>query len=413
MDSPVPQETPVAERPGPREFIALIALIMATVALAIDSMIPALPAIGQSLNVLHDNDRQFVIGAFLIGFGVSQFFIGTLSDRFGRRPVLLISVAGYAIFSLAAAFAPSFELLIAARMAQGAGAAGGRALVVSIVRDRYVGRQMARVMSLAFIVFMAAPVLAPSLGQMILLVAPWRWIFVALAAIGILILLWAGLRLPETLPRERRIAITPAGLGASYAMVLGDRQSNGYTLAGAFINGALMSFIHSVQQIFTDVFRAPGMLSIVFAAVATTMAIGSLINSRLVVRLGMRFIGHWALIGFTLFGGIHLAVALSGHETMIDFALLQAAAMGCFGLAAANFGALAMERVGHVAGTASSLQGAFQTIFGAAIGISVGRQFDGTTIPLYTGFFLCGLAALCTILVTERGRLFHRTPQPA
>lgn len=413
MDAPVPQETLSVERPGPREFIALIALIMATVALAIDSMIPALPAIGQSLAIAHDNDRQFVIGAFLIGFGVSQFLVGTLSDRFGRRPVLLISIAGYAIFSLAAAFAPSFELLIAARIAQGAGAAGGRALVVSIVRDRYVGRQMARVMSLAFIVFMAAPVLAPSIGQLILAVAPWRWIFVALAVVGIGILAWVGLRLPETLPAHSRVPITPAGLGASYATVVRDRQSSGYTLAGAFINGALMGFIHSIQQIFTDVFHAPGMLALVFAAVATTMAIGSLINSRLVVRLGMRFIGHWALIGFTLFGGIHLAMALSGHETMIGFTLLQAATMGCFGLAAANFGALAMERVGQVAGTASSLQGGFQTIFGAAIGIWVGRQFDGTTIPLYIGFFLCGLAATAAILVAERGRLFHRTPQPA
>lgn len=413
MNAPAPQETLAAERPGPREFIALIALIMATVALAINSMIPALPAIGQSLGIVHDNDRQFVIGAFLIGFGISQFFIGTLSDRFGRRPVLLISIAGYVIFSLAAAFAPSFELLIAARVAQGAGAAGGRALVVSIVRDRYVGRQMARVMSLAFIIFMAAPVLAPSIGQLVLAVAPWRWIFVVLAAIGIVILLWAGLRLPETLPADRRIPITPAALSASYVTVLRDRQSNGYTLAGAFLNGALMSFIHSIQQIFTDVFDAPGLLVIIFAIVAATMAIGSLVNSRLVVRLGMRFIGHWALIGFTLFSGIHLAFALSGHETMIGFTLLQAAAMGCFGLASANFGALAMERVGHVAGTASSLQGAFSSIFGAMIGIGVGRQFDGSTVPLYVGFFLCGLSAITVVLVTERGRLFHRAPQPA
>ncbi len=409
MDAPVSQETRVAERPGPREFIGLMALIMATVAFAIDSMIPALPAIGASLNVAHDNDRQFVIGAFLIGFGISQLFAGTLSDRFGRRPVLLISITGYAIFSLAAAFAPSFELLIAARMAQGAGAAGGRVLVTSIVRDRYVGRQMARVMSLAVIVFMAAPVLAPSVGQLILLVAPWRWIFVALAAIGVAIVLWAALRLPETLATDRRLAITPARIRKSYAMVLSDRQSNGYTLASAFISGALMSFIHSVQQIFADVFHAPELLALVFGAVAVAMAIGSLINSRLVVRLGMRFIGHWALIGFTLFGGIHLAVALSGHESVTSFALLQAAAMGCFGLAAANFGALAMEHVGEVAGTAGSLQGAFSTIVSAAIGITVGQQFDGTTVPLYIGFFLCGLAAIAVILITERGRLFHQT----
>jgi DHA1 family bicyclomycin/chloramphenicol resistance-like MFS transporter len=413
MDSPAKLETLVAERPGPREFIALIALIMATVALAIDSMIPALPAIGETFGVAHNNDRQFVIGAFMLGFGISQFFAGTLSDRFGRRPVLLISVGFYVIFSLAAAFAPSFELLILARIAQGAGAAGGRVLVVSIVRDRYVGRQMARVMSLAVIIFMAAPVLAPSIGQLILLIAPWRWIFVALAAIGVVIALWAGLRLPETLAADRRVGISPARLRQSYAIVLKDRQSNGYTLATAFISGALMSFLHSVQQVFEDVFHAPELLAITFGGVAATMAIGSLINSRLVVRLGMRFIGHWALLGFTLLGGLHLAVALSGYETVLSFTLIQAVTMGCFGLAAANFGALAMEHVGEVAGTASSLQGAFSTIVGAGIGVIVGQQFDGTTVPLYTGFFLCGLSAVVAILITERGRLFRQAVQTA
>jgi len=413
MDAPANQQATAVERPGQREFIGLIALIMATVAFAIDSMIPALPAIGDTFGITQPNDRQFVIGAFMLGFGISQFFAGTLSDRFGRRPVLLISIGFYVIFSLAAAFAPSFELLIAARVAQGAGAAGGRVLVVSIVRDRYVGRQMARVMSLAVIIFMAAPVLAPSVGQLILLIAPWRWIFVALATIGVVILLWAGLRLPETLAPDRRIGVSPARLRQSYATVLRDRQSTGYTLAGAFATGALMSFLHSVQQIFADVFHAPHLLAVAFGVVASTMAIGSLINSRLVVKLGMRFIGHWALIGFTAFGGLHLAVALSGHETIVSFTLIQALTMGCFSLAAANFGALAMENVGEVAGTASSLQGAFATILGAGIGVSVGQQFDGTTVPLYAGFFLCGLSAIVAILITERGRLFRQAAKPA
>lgn len=408
MNATVGLDAATPYRPAFREFVALIAAVMAMAALAIDSMLPALPAIGEALSVDTENHRQYVISFFLIGFGVAQFFVGTLSDRFGRRPVLLTTVALYAIFSIVAALAPSFELLLIARLLQGASAAGGRTLVVSIVRDRYVGRQMARVMSLAFIVFIAAPILAPSVGQLILMIAPWRWIFVALGLVGVTLWLWAAIRLPETLPADRRIAISPTQLRTAYAHVLSDRQSTGYTVALAFMQGALFGFINSVQQIFVDIFGAPKMLAPVFAAVAATMAIGSLVNSRIVVRLGMRLVGHWALILFTLLSFVHFAVAASGHETIITFAVLQALLMGCFGLASANFGALAMEHVGEVAGTASSLQGAFSTINGALIGMAIGQLYDGTTVPLYAGLFLCGVGALAAILICERGKLFHR-----
>jgi DHA1 family bicyclomycin/chloramphenicol resistance-like MFS transporter len=406
-------KTAPAERPAFGEFVGLMAAVMAMVALAIDSMLPALPAIGEALGVANENHRQFVIASFMLGFGVSQFFCGTLSDRFGRKPILMISIAAYTLFGLMAAAAPSFELLIAARFMQGAAAAGGRVLVVSIVRDRYVGRQMARVMSLAFIVFLAAPVIAPSIGQMILAVAPWRWIFIALAIAGVLVAIWAGTRLPETLAPAGRMPLTFDRLRESHLRVLRNRPSTGYTVASAFMTGAMMSFINSVQQVFADVFNAPGLLAPVFAAVASTMALASLLNSRLVVRLGMRFISHWAMIGFALISAIHVAVVAMGFETLLGFVLLQGAAMGCFALAAANFGALAMEQVGDVAGTASSLQGAFSTIFGAVIGVTVGQLFDGTALPLYIGVTLCGLCTIIAVLVTERGRLFQHGTQPA
>ncbi|MCJ8156825.1 multidrug effflux MFS transporter [Sphingomonas sp. LaA6.9] len=407
MNAPAHPEVATSLRPGFREFVAMMAAIMAMVAFGIDSMLPALPAIGDSLSIPTENDRQYVIAAFMIGFGVAQLFVGTLSDRFGRRVILLTALAAYAVFSVIAALAPTFETLLIARVLQGASSAGGRTLVASIVRDRYVGRQMARVMSLAFIVFMAAPILAPSAGQLILLVAPWRWIFVVLGLTGVGLLIWVALRLPETLAPERRIAINPTQIRRSCGKILRDRQSVGYTVALAFLTGALYGFINSVQQVFADTFGAPHLLAPLFASVAVTMALGSLINSRLVVRLGMRFIGHWALIGFTVLSSIHLLVATSGYESIWTFALLQSAAMGCFGLSTANFGALAMEHVGEVAGTASSLQGAFSTVNGAIIGITIGQFFDGTTVPLYTGFFLCGLGALGAILICERGRLFH------
>lgn len=407
MNAPPPREV-LTTQPPFREFVALIASVMAMIALAIDAMLPALPAIGDAFAIVRDNDRQYVIGAFMIGIGLGQLYPGTLSDRFGRRPVLLLSLACFAAFNIAAVFAPSFETLLAARFAAGLSAAGGRVVAVSIVRDRFVGRQMARVMSLAMIVFLAAPILAPALGQIILAIAPWRWIFVALGLCGLAVAIWAWARLPESLAPSQRVPLEPARIAASARIVLGDRQSVGYTVAAAFLSGGLFGFINSVQQIFADVFGRPNLLAPAFALIAGTMAIGSFLNSRFVERHGMRLIGHGALIAFTLTAALHLAVAVAGAETIATFALIQAATMACFGLCVGNFGALAMEKMGGVAGTASSLQGFFSTVMGALLGLAIGQGFDGTTVPLYTGLFLCAIGALAAVLVTEHGRLFRR-----
>jgi DHA1 family bicyclomycin/chloramphenicol resistance-like MFS transporter len=392
--------------PGRTEFIIIVAGIMMTVAFAIDSMLPALPAIAHSLGVTIPNHQQFVITAFMVGFGVSQFFVGTLSDRYGRRGLMLGSLIGYTLFSIAAAIAPTFELLLLARFAQGAGAAGARVLVVSIVRDKFEGRAMAQVMSLAQVVFMAAPILAPTMGTLIIAIAPWRWIFIALAAVGALLWAWVFLRLPETQHPEDRVPITKEQIIESFGIVLSDRQSVGYTIALTFMTCSIFGFLTSVQQIFDQIFHRPGFLAVGFAIMASTMAIASLVNARIVMRWGMRRIGHWALLAFTTFAMLHVLVAVAGYETMISFIVMQSLMMGCFSLAVGNFGALAMEEVGHVAGTASSLQGSFSTIAGALGGSIVGQMFNESTTPLYAGITLFGIGALIAVFVAERGKVF-------
>jgi DHA1 family bicyclomycin/chloramphenicol resistance-like MFS transporter len=319
---------------------------------------------------------------------------------------MLMSLIGYALFSLAAAVAPTFELLLLARFAQGAGAAGARVLVVSMVRDQFEGRAMAQVMSLASVVFMAAPILAPTMGTLIIAIAPWRWIFIVLAAVGAILWAWVFLRLPETQHPEDRRPITKAQIIESFGIVFSDRQSVGYTIAMTFMTCAIFGFITSVQQIFDQIFHHAGFLPVGFAIMASTMAIASLVNARIVMRWGMRPIGHCALVAFTFFAALHVCVALSGYETMISFIVMQALMMGCFSLAVGNFGALAMEEVGHVAGTASSLQGSFSTIVGALGGSVVGQMFNGSTIPLYAGITLFGLGAIVAVFIAERGKMF-------
>ncbi|HEY0599985.1 multidrug effflux MFS transporter [Brevundimonas sp.] len=413
MTSPAAAAAPALKGPGFPEFVALIAMMMALNALAIDAMLPALPAIGEALGVVADNSRQWVITAYLLGFGAAQIVYGPLADRYGRKPVLMAGLSLYVLFSALAAFAPSFELLIAARVGTGLGAAALRVLAVSIVRDRYSGRTMARVMSLSFLVFLGIPILAPTLGQLVLSVAPWPWIFGVLALAGGAFMLWAAIRLPETLHPEDRMPIRVGRIAAAFRQAVTNRQSIGYTLAMTAITGALFGFINSSQQIFFDVFEAPGLFTTVFALVAGGIAVASLLNARLVERLGSRLISHSALLGFTAMAAIHAAVTLAGLETIWTFAVLQGLTMFCFGLIAGNFGAMAMEPMGHIAGTASSAQGFISTTVGSLLGFLIGQQFNGSVAPMALGMTAMGLTALVFVLVAERGRLFrpqHPTP---
>jgi MFS transporter, DHA1 family, multidrug resistance protein len=398
---------PVRKAPGFTEFVAMVASLMAMTALAIDAMLPALPAIGEALDVASDNDRQLVIGALLIGFGFAQLVHGPLSDRFGRRPLLIGGLGLYVLSSIMAAYAQSFELLLAARCAQGVAVAATRVLAVSIVRDLYVGRKMAQVMSVAMTVFMAVPVLAPLFGEIILSVASWRWIFGMFAVIGLSVGLWIGWRLPETLKREDRMPLTASRIWRGWRHTLTERKSLGYMTASALLSGALFGFINSVQQIMFDTFQRPDMLVPAFAVIAGAMSAASLLNSRIVLRLGTRLVSHSALLFFIALAALATVAALSGSAPFWLFLCLLALNMGAFGLCGANFSAMAMEEMGAIAGTASSVQGAVGVLSGAFIGGTIGQMYDGSTLPLTLGFLICGCLALGCIFITEKGRLFN------
>lgn len=384
------------------EFVALMAALMASNALAIDAMLPALPDIGTALGVAEDNRRQLVITAYLVGFGAAQLVYGPVADRVGRRPVLVVTVAFYAIFALLCGLAGSFTLLLAARVLQGIAAAGTRVLVVSVIRDRFEGSAMARVMSLVFIIFMIVPVLAPFFGQAVLAVATWRYIFIGLAVYGGAVLLWSVIRLPETLKPEDRRPLTFASVWEASVATLTNRMSIGNTVASTLLFGGLFAFINSVQQIVFDVFRRPELIGVVFACIAAPMALSSYLNSRLVQRLGARRIALAALASFTMLAILHLLLALSIGETLILFIVMQTLTMASFGLVGANLGSLAMQPMGHIAGTASSVQGAIGTLGGALIGAAIGQAFDGTVLPFLVGLSLCGASSLAIAWWTNR-----------
>lgn len=396
------------------EFVALMASLMAVNALGIDIMLPALGRIGSELGVTVENHQQLVVATYIGAFGFGQLIFGPLADRFGRRPVLFSTLGIYAITSFIAAHAGSFELLLVSRGLQGFVAASTRILSISIIRDCYAGRRMARVTSLCFMVFLAVPIAAPTLGELILLVAPWHWIFYLLGGFSLFVCAWAALRLPETLSPENRRSISFASIAQATRMTLGDRCSLGYALSSAVIYGGLVGFLNSAQQIFAHSFNAPQYFAPGFGLIAGMMAIAALINSRIVERLGTRMVSHAALIAMILLCLVRLIIVATGHETIWTFAVLQGLTMFLFGLTGSNFGSMAMERMGTIAGTAASIQGFMQSVVGTLIGLAIGQSFQGTTLPLTLGFLLGSSAALVIVLIAERGRLFQaHHPVPA
>jgi MFS transporter, DHA1 family, multidrug resistance protein len=413
MDQQIKPATPTIGLSIPRwEFIALAAALMALNALAIDIMLPGLQQIGASLGVADENARQYVISAYFGGLAFALLGYGPASDRFGRRGPLLFGLSIYVIAAFAAAFAPNFETLLALRFIQGVGAASTRVIAVSMVRDRFGGRAMAEIMSLIFMVFMIIPVVAPSIGQLVMLFAEWHMIFVCMGAIALVIVIWAAVRLPETLHPEDRRPFTVASIWQAFGIVLSNRISLWYTLASTTIFGALFGFINSAQQVYVGIYGLGVWFPVLFAAIAGMMAVSSFLNSRLVGRFGMRRLSHGAVIGFLTVSTIWFIWSLYGQVPLVGFVLLFAAAMFQFGWIGSNFNALAMEPLGHIAGSASSVQGFLQTLGGGVVGAAIGQSFDGTTTPLAAGF--CGVAAvgLIMVLIAEKGKLFRAQHDP-
>ncbi|WP_275782827.1 multidrug effflux MFS transporter [Pararhizobium gei] len=388
------------------EFVVTIALMTACVAVAIDIMLPALPAISQSLNVTSTNDAQLVIGVFFFGFGVSQIIFGSLSDAFGRRAVLLAGLAFYTLTMVGAAATESFEMLLLLRFVQGIGAAAVRITTMAIVRDCFGGREMARVMSYVMIVFMIVPIIAPSLGQAVIVYANWHWIFILLGVIGAVLLVWASLRLKESLPPEERQPLSVANIASGFRTVLTNRITCGYMIGMTLFTAVICAYIVTVQQIFGEVYGLGDWLPIAFAGTAGGIAVANFANGYFVRSFGMRRISHVAVILFTLLSAAGLMISLGGRPDFVLSYILFTVLLMMFAVIATNFTAISLEPMGHVAGTATAITGFVSTTGGALLGSVVGQMFNGTVQPLFAGFTIFGAVTIAATLWAENGKLF-------
>lgn len=394
--------------PSRGEFIALLALLFATIALSIDAMLPALPEIAATLTPDAPNKAQLVLTAFVLGMGLGTLFAGPISDAIGRKPAIGIGMAIYVLAALACWQAQSLETLLIARLVQGIGSAGPRTVAVAMVRDLYKGREMAQIMSFAMMVFTLVPAVAPLMGQGVIHLWGWQAIFLVYVGFAVLVMLWLALRQPETLPPANRRPLSAGNLAAATRMLLSHRIVVISILAQTLTLGMLFAALSSIQSLFETRFARADSFPLWFAAIAIASMSGSVVNARLVMRLGMRrmvvatYAGQFgltlALLGLTAAGALPEPLAFPA------FLLWTVGLFAMMGLTLGNLNALAMEPVGHIAGLAASVISSIATVCSVVLAVPIGLAFDGTTLPLFTGVAV--YAGLCL-------GLMRLAPRPA
>lgn len=393
---------------GERELMVMMAAIMALSSLATDSMLPAFPAMVAGLGVHPFNNIQYVITVYLLGTGIGSLFYGPISDRYGRRPILLGAMLGYMVFTLACSFASSFPMLIAMRFLHGFCSAALGVIAISVVRDKFSGDAMAQRMSMIFLIFMIIPIIAPTLGQAILWIAGWREIFDLMAFLGLCVCSWVYFRLPETRDPAHITPMTIDQMMLTARAVVINRTAAGYMGASAMVQGSIFAFLNSSQPIIDQSFGQKEHFALYFAIVSIGIASSNLGNARIVERFGARRVSQTALLMYIFVAILQLLAAIYAPHNLPLFLGLLTANMAMLGFIGSNFSSIAMQPFGKIAGAASSFQTFMRTVIAAFVGSAIGQQFNGTAVPLATGYCICGITAFALVAWCERGKMFTR-----
>ncbi len=391
----------------PNEFIALVAMLTALVAMSIDTMLPAVGQIATELGASNPNDRQFIVLAFFAGMMVGTLIFGPVSDSVGRKPAIYVGLVLFIAGALFCMVSTSFPMLIAGRLLQGVGAASPRIVSMAMVRDGAKGAEMARIMSFVMSVFMLVPIFAPSIGQGVLYIASWRYIFAGFVVAAVVVGLWLAMRQSETLTEENRREFSVGKLMDSAGQVFKSPVALGYTLAVGFIFAAFTTFLGTSQQIFAEQYAQGDGFALWFGGLACGIAISMILNGMYVKKIGMQRISQWALYGFIVdwLTMLLMCFIFNGHPPLPIVGVLFFISFFVSGMIFGNYNALALEPMGHIAGMAAAISGALSTFIAVILGGLAGRQYNGTLFPITIAFVVFGLMALIFSTWAERGRV--------
>ena len=390
--------------PSFSEFVALMAMMMALVALSTDAMLPALPDIGEALAVQGGNSTQLIVSFLFLGMAVGQVAYGPLSDSIGRKPTIY---AGYALFicgCLLSMLASNFSIMLLGRLLQGVGAAGPRSVTLALIRDQFEGRAMARVMSFVMVVFILVPVIAPTFGQAILIFANWRAIFGALLTLAFFTVVWFAIRQPETLPADSRIPFSLKRIWLAIREIFTHRIALGYTIGAGLISGAFLGYLNSAQQIFQEQYQLGKQFPLYFAIIALAIGGASFVNGRLVLRYGMRNLTTWSvstLVVLSMAFSI-IAILLNGNPPLFALMIYLMTSFFCVGILFGNLNSLAMEPLGHIAGVGAAVVGSLSTFISVSLGILIGQSYNNTILPLVGGFAILSMLSMVIMRWAEK-----------
>ncbi|MEZ5591213.1 MAG: multidrug effflux MFS transporter [Gammaproteobacteria bacterium] len=389
------------------EFIALFALMTSLTALSIDAMLPALPEIAQNLSVTNTNDTQLVVSMFILGMVFGESVFGPISDAIGRKKTILIGIAIYCCGAVLAMTAQSMTLLLVGRIVQGIGVSGPKIASRALIRDQYEGNAMARIMSFIMMIFIIVPMVAPALGQLILLFAGWRAIFFLFLLLAITVAVWLGWRQPETLPAERRIPFSIPAIIRTTGLVLKHSKVMAYTVTAGLVFGVQVTYLSTSQAMFQDFYNAGKQFPLYFAILALGIGMASILNSQLVMRIGMHRLTVNALVGLIFLSCLLLLVGLltEGVPPFSIFMPVFFLIFFCMGILFGNINAMAMQWLGRIAGLGASLIASVSSLIAVAVSVSVGKFYNGTVFPLAIGYLVCAMIALLLVLSADKSRL--------
>lgn len=384
------------------EFIILMASMMSLVALSIDTMLPALGVMGEDLNASSANQTQLIIGFLFVGMTIGLLLAGPLSDSIGRKKTLFIGLGIFLLGTLVCYLAKDMETMLAGRLIQGIGVSGPRMGSIAIVRDKFAGRDMAKIMSLIMAIFILVPAIAPSLGQLILMFGTWHMIFAVFLVMAIIITVWTFFRLEETLHPEDKIAFNFRSIGHGFAAVFGNRVAMSYTLCMGICFGSFIGYLTSCRQIYQDHYQIGEYFSLAFGGLALVLGAASLVNSRIVQKTGMRFLCLRSTLVIIVASAIFLALNFAMAPPLWMFMSYAAILFFSFGLMFGNLNAIAMEPMGHIAGIASAVIGSVSTLISMIIGAGIGQLYNDTLIPVVAGFLIMNIVSLGVMMFAER-----------